>query len=67
MMFSVPDPFKQLVTIHNKCKETFNPAVYALMPDKTKESYEGLVSCLVSCPDMTKYKNNGGKVTEGIV
>jgi hypothetical protein len=62
-MFSVPDPFKQLVTVHFKCKETFIPAVYALMPDKTKESYDGLVNCLVSCTDMITYKNSGGKVT----
>ena len=65
--FAIPNPFKQLVTVHAKVREgKYIPAVYAFLPDKKKPSYDALVNAMLHNDVMTAYKEGGGtlKVTK---
>ena len=57
--FSIPDPFKQLVTIHARVNNSFVPAIYAFLPDKQKDSYVALVNTIVNSPLMGTFKERG--------
>jgi hypothetical protein len=46
--FSIPDPFKQLLTIHGKAGDFVIPCVYALAPDKQQDTYLAIIEAIMS-------------------
>ena len=46
--FSIPPPFKQLLTIHGKAGDFVIPCVYALAPDKQQDTYLAIIEAVMS-------------------
>ena len=61
-IFSIPAPFKKLVSIHAKHLNSNVCIVYGFLPDKQKDSYDALVKSVLNCQEMVTYEAAGKQI-----